>query len=266
MVDGFGRDITYLRISVTDRCNLRCHYCAGSAEELSRHCQDTLSFDEIVEVARAAVDMGVRKVRVTGGEPLLRPKVEDLVRMLARIRGVDDLAMSTNGILLRDRAQALADAGLRRVNVSLDAVDPARYAAITGGGDVRRVLSGIEAARRAGLEPIKLNCVVKCSSLETDAREAAQFARENGLEIRFIHQMDFIAGRFRVVEGGSGGDCGRCNRLRLSCDGHIRPCLFSEIKLSIRELGTSLALERAICCKPERGAPCSQSWIGAIGG
>ncbi|MHB9037776.1 MAG: GTP 3',8-cyclase MoaA [Armatimonadota bacterium] len=266
MVDGFGRDITYLRISVTDRCNLRCHYCVASAAGLVDHSQDMLSFDEITEVTRAAVDMGVRKVRITGGEPLLRPHVEDLVRMIARIRGVEDLAMSTNGILLGDRAQALADAGLHRVNISLDAIDPTRYAAITGGGNVRHVLSGIEAAVRAGLDPIKLNCVVKESAMEPDALAVAQFAREHDLEIRFIHPMDFIAGRFSVVEGGSGGDCNRCNRLRLSCDGHIRPCLFSEIKLSVRELGASLALERAICCKPERGAPCSQSWIGAIGG
>jgi cyclic pyranopterin phosphate synthase len=186
--------------------------------------------------------------------------------MIARIDGVDDLAMSTNGVLLDEHAQALADAGLNRVNISLDAVDPERYRIITGGGKLSRVLAGIEAARRVGLEPVKLNCVVCNSSHEPDAMQVARFARNNGLEVRFIRQMDFIAGMFSVVDGGSGGDCARCNRLRLSSDGQIRPCLFSDIKLSTQELGAAQALERAIRCKPEMGAPCSHNWIGAIGG
>ena len=264
MVDRFGRDITYLRISVTDRCNLRCHYCAPSRARLDR--RDTLSFEEIVEVARAAVSMGIRKVRITGGEPLLRPDIETLVSMLACIEGVDDLAMSTNALLLAENAGKLAKAGLHRVNVSLDATDPDRYRQITGGGNIRQVIAGIAAAQDAGLNPVKLNCVVKGSSTEPDALDVAGFANENGLEVRFIRQMDFLSGTFSVVEGGSGGDCGRCNRLRLSSDGQIRPCLFSDIRLSVRDLGAPTALEQAVRCKPARGAACSQSWIRSLGG
>ena len=266
MTDRYGRYITYLRISVTEMCNLHCSYCVASAGERLTHSHNTLSFDEIVEVARAGVDIGVNKVRITGGEPLLRPNLVELVKMLSQIEGLDDLAMSTNGILLANQAQALADAGLHRVNVSLDAVNPDRYAEITGGGDIRRVINGIEAAKNAGLQPVKLNCVVNESSNEPDAIEVAAFAHIHNLEVRFIHQMDFIKGTFSVVEGGSGGDCRRCTRLRLTSDGHIRPCLFSDMEYSIRELGVSTALKRAINCKPERGAACSHNWIGAIGG
>lgn len=196
----------------------------------------------------------------------MRRDIETLVSMLAEIDGIEDLALSTNGILLADHAWSLAGAGLDRVNVSLDTVNPDTYRRITGGGGIHRVFAGIEAARTAGLEPVKLNCVVKSSSSEPDAREVARFAKENGLDVRFIRRMDFMTGTFSIVEGGSGGDCRRCNRLRLSCDGQIRPCLFSDAGFSIRDFGVSPALEQAILCKPEKGAPCRESWIRAIGG
>jgi len=266
MIDSFGRTIDYLRISVTDRCNLRCRYCMpnGLTKLLPR--DSILSFEEIVEVARTAVGMGFTKVRLTGGEPLVRRNIEELVAMLAKIEGIEDLAMSTNGILLSDYAEALATAGLHRVNVSLDSTDPQRYAEITGGGDLRRVLAGIEAAREVGLEPIKLNCVVAESSAEPDALAVARFAKDNDLEVRFIHQMDFAAGKFSVVEGGRGGDCPHCNRVRLSSDGMVRPCLFSDLAFSVRELGTAGALEQAIRKKPAAGGPCAHNWMHGIGG
>src|SRR3990172_5910297 len=160
MIDRFGRAIDYLRISVTDRCNLRCRYCMPPEGVPLLQPKDILSFEEIAEVARSAVGLGVTKIRLTGGEPLVRRGIEVLVRMLAAIDGVADLAMTTNGLLLDQHAAALAAAGLRRVNVSLDAIDPQRYAAVTRGGDVHRVLAGINAARQAGLNPVKLNCVL----------------------------------------------------------------------------------------------------------
>ena len=266
MIDRFGRNIDYLRVSVTDRCNLRCHYCMPPEGVGLLRRQDILRFEEIVEVVSVAVGMGVRRVRVTGGEPLVRRNVVGLVAMLAPIKGIADLAMTTNGTLLAEYAEPLARAGLRRVNVSLDAVDPERYWAITNGGDVRRVLAGIAAARRAGLAPIKLNCVVAASSAEPDARDVARFAREQGLEVRFIRQMNLSAGTFAVVEGGSGGDCRRCSRLRLSSDGLIRPCLFADLGFSVRELGAAEALLRAIAEKPEAGSACTTHWIREIGG
>ena len=266
MVDSFGREITYLRISVTDRCNLRCTYCMpADGLKLLRH-EDILSFEEIVEVTRAAVDMGVNKLRVTGGEPLVRRRIEVLVRMLADLPGVKYLTMTTNGTLLADHAQVLADAGLHRVNISLDAIDPEHFKTITRGGDVTRVLAGIGAAKHAGLEPIKINCVVRESSDEPDAREVARFAHDSGLQVRFIRQMEFAAGKFSVVEGGVGGDCERCNRLRLSSDGLVRPCLFSDINFSVRELGPKQALEQAASHKPESGLPCSENLMSRIGG
>jgi cyclic pyranopterin phosphate synthase len=266
MKDRFGREITYLRISVTDRCNLRCVYCMpAEGVPLLSH-DDILSFEEITAVARQAVAMGVYKIRLTGGEPLVRRGVPALVRMLKDIPGVKDLAMTTNGILLDEFAPQLAEAGLMRVNISLDTLRPERFAGITRGGDLNRVLAGIEAAEKAGLAPIKLNCVVSESVDEPDAREVARFGRERGLDVRFIKKMDSASGKFSVVVGGMGGDCPRCNRLRLSASGLVRPCLFSDIGFSVRELGTEEALRRAVEKKPEAGGPCSENWIRATGG
>lgn len=266
MIDRFGRRIDYLRISVTDRCNLRCRYCMPpDGPTLVPHAE-ILRFEEIVEVARVAVEMGVTKLRLTGGEPLVRREIEKLVRMLAQLPGVRDLAMTTNGTLLAKHAKALALAGLHRVNVSLDAIDPQRYAAITANGDVRDVLAGIEAACRAGLHPIKLNCVVGGDSDPHDAQDVAKFARTHGLQVRFIPQMDLARGRFGLVQGGTGGDCPRCNRLRLSADGQIRPCLFSDLGYSVRELGAAEALRRAVEAKPASGSACTSRSISAIGG
>ena len=271
MIDRFGRTIDYLRISVTDRCNLRCVYCMpNEGIKLMRH-DDVLRFEEIVEVARAAVDIGVRKIRLTGGEPLVRLGVEDLVAQLAAIDGVADLAMTTNGVLLTKYAPLLARAGLHRVNVSIDAIDAERYAAITRGGDVSQVLAGIEAAKKAGLGPIKLNCVLSRKNKDSrgngpDADDVAAFAKREGLEVRFIEQMDLAGGHFSVVHGGSGGDCRRCNRLRLTSDGQIRPCLFSDLGFSVRRLGAVEAIARAIAQKPSAGSVCSDRTISMIGG
>jgi len=228
--------------------------------------RDVLSYEEIAAFVRQAVAMGIRKVRLTGGEPLVRRDVTTLVEMLARIDGVEDLAMTTNGLLLERFAPELAAAGLGRINVSLDATDPARYAEITRGGDVRGVLAGIEAARRAGLEPVKINCVVEQSSDEPDARDVAEWARARGLGVRFIRRMDMAAGTFEPVEGGSGGRCESCSRLRLSSDGWLRPCLFSDRKFSIRQLGAVEALCRAVSAKPQSGTASVNNRMYAIGG
>ncbi|HUU02678.1 MAG TPA: radical SAM protein [Myxococcota bacterium] len=266
MKDRFGRTIDYLRISVTDRCDLRCVYCMP--EEGVRHVpsEKILTFEEIREVAGAAAAMGVTKIRLTGGEPLVRRGIVDLVGMLADIPGVTDLAMSTNATRLAEYAADLAAAGLMRVNVSLDSLRPEVFKNITRGGDLDSVLAGIDAAELAGLSPIKLNCVVQRSSDEPDAHELAAFGRERGFEVRFIRVMNFARGEFYVVEGGSGGDCPRCNRLRLSSDGLVHPCLFSDLAFSVRELGAAEALRRAVDMKPQAGGPCTHNWIRAVGG
>lgn len=266
MYDRFERKIDYLRISVTDRCNLRCVYCMpeGGVPLVPR--EDVLSFEEIAEVADIAVTMGVTKLRLTGGDPLVRKGVVRLTAMLARITGVNDLAMSTNGVLLERFAQPLADAGLHRVNISLDAVDPQRYAEVTRGGDVARVRRGIEAAQAAGLTPVKLNCVVERSGDEPDARQVAEFAARQGLAVRFIRRMNFTTGSFWPVEGGSGGVCSSCNRLRLTSDGHVKPCLFSDASFSVRDLGAREAIEEALAAKPEAGGASPGTRINRVGG
>jgi cyclic pyranopterin phosphate synthase len=266
LIDRYGRRIDCLRISVTDRCNLRCTYCMPPEGVPLVSREEILSYEEITEVARAAAAMGVTRIRLTGGEPLVRRDVVRLVEMLAAVGGIGDLAMTTNGILLGRHARQLAAAGLHRVNVSLDATDADRYAEITRGGDVRQVLSGIEAARRAGLTPIRLNCVVESDAFEPDARDVAALARSAGLEVRFIRRMDLAEGAFAVVEGGRGGDCPRCNRLRLTSDGGIRPCLFSNLSFSVRELGAARALAMAVHCKPWAGSACTDLAMPAIGG
>jgi len=228
--------------------------------------KDILSYEEILEVVKVAVDLGVNKIRITGGEPLVRKGIVNLIAGISRINRIHDIAMTTNGILLENYAESLFRAGLHRVNISLDAVEPVRYKEITRGGDVQKVINGIEAAKKAGLYPVKINCVVMQSSNEKDAVEVKKFAMENSLQVRFIHQMNLMTGEFSIVEGGSGGDCQKCNRLRLTANGFIKPCLFSNIGYNVRELGIKEALFSAVNEKPESGTlNCSNQFYN-IGG
>jgi cyclic pyranopterin phosphate synthase len=225
-----------------------------------------LSFEEILEVVKVAVEFGIDKVRLTGGEPLIRRGIIDLVKMIAGVKGIADLAMTTNGLLLERYAKLLRKAGLRRVNVSLDSLNAERFSEITGGGDIAQVLAGIKAAHNAGLIPIRLNCVVKSSSQEDDAKAVALYAKKNNYEVRFIKQMNLRKGDFRVVDGGSGGDCKQCNRLRLSSDGFICPCLFSDFRFNVRELGPEKAIKKALEVKPEFGVSSKNISFPRIGG
>ena len=253
MFDRYNRHINYLRISVTDRCNLRCRYCMPTEGiHLLAH-EEILSFEEIAGVVKVAVNVGIDKIRITGGEPLVRRGITDLIAMIALVKGVRDLALTTNGVLLKEYATQLKMAGLQRVNVSLDTLDPTRYTCITRGGDISRVIEGINAARDAGLHPVKINCVVIKSSDEDDARLVNKYAKEEGLQVRFIRQMDLETGDFSKVEGGEGGRCEICNRLRLMANGMVKPCLFSEHTFSVRELGAEQALISALNDKPKRG-------------
>lgn len=254
MYDSFDRRINYLRISVTDRCNLRCIYCMPEEGIKTLQHREILTFEEIVEVTRVAVKMGINKVRITGGEPLVRKGIVELVAMLSDIPGIEDLSMTTNGTLLGRYAGQLRQAGLNRVNISLDTLDGAKYKMLTRGGELIEVLMGIQAAKDAGLNPVKINCVVQHSSDEPDARIIAEYCRQNGLAARFIHQMSLTEGHFSVVEGGTGGDCSSCNRLRLTANGKILPCLFGEQEFDVRKLGPELAITMALENKPACGS------------
>ncbi len=297
--DAHGRRIDYLRISITDRCNLRCRYCMPADGIQWKPHDEILSYEEILRFVRVAVGHGISKIRLTGGEPLVRGGVVDFVRDLHAIEGVESVALTTNGTLLPKHAQGLYDAGLRRVNVSLDSLDPEVFAKITRGGDLAQVLAGIDSAFEVGFDPVKLNVVV-VRSLEQDLLGFAKLTLEKPLHVRFIEYMpvgeaeegsgchnegvegwtrddsvpsdevlDRIAtegaaaglGQLIGVEKGSapGGwgparyyrfegapgtigvisplshhFCSECNRLRLTADGRLRPCLFSDHELDVR--------------------------------
>jgi len=266
MYDRFDRHIDYLRISVTDRCNLRCVYCMpAEGIQLLRH-EDILSFDEIKEVVRIAVEMGVRKIRITGGEPLVRRGITDLVKMIASIPGIEDLSMTTNGVLLDKFANGLRESGLQRINVSLDTLNPVKYEKITRGGTLEDVLRGLKTAKEAGFTPIKINCVLGEMTDEGDALQLKQFGEENNYMVRFIRQMDLATGEFYVVEGGDGGNCRQCNRLRLTSSGVIKPCLFNATGYNVRELGAKEAILLAVDNKPGCGTFNLEEEFFSIGG
>jgi cyclic pyranopterin phosphate synthase len=231
LTDSLGRRIDYLRISVTERCDLRCAYCRprGPADTCQ---EDPLKADDIGVIAQAAAQLGLRRIRLTGGEPLLRSDLEGIVRRLRTIPGVEDLALTTNGQLLADRAAGLAAAGLMRVNVSLDSLNPAAYAALTGGGDVSMVVRGIEAALAAGLMPVKVNVVLASPSAldRADLAGFADLARGEPVHVRFIEAMPTCGhlsylpaqqvldrleqmGDLRPVEGPHGGGPARYYQL-----------------------------------------------------
>ena len=193
LLDAFDRIHDNLRISVTDRCNVRCFYCMPEEGVQYMPHSEILTFEEIEHFVRVAVSLGVTKLRVTGGEPLVRKGLPVLVEMLARVPGIRDLALTTNGVLLAKHAQLLYTAGLRRLNVHLDTLDRDRFAQITRRDDLDKVLEGLDIAQRIGFEPIKLNVVAVKNLIEPDIVPLARFGRERGMEVRYIEFMPLDA-------------------------------------------------------------------------
>ena len=233
-VDAFGRRIDYLRISVTDRCNLRCVYCMPSGGVAWREQSELLTFDEIVRFAAAAAAEGISKIRLTGGEPLLRKGIADLARRLRALTGIESIAITTNGTLLPRLARDLAAAGLERVNISLDSLDPDVYSRVTRGGRLADALAGIDAAFAAGMRPVKINVVVM-RSLEQDLVSFARLTIDRPVHVRFIEYMPI----------GGGDDCGGAG------DGCRR--------LDARR-STSRATRSWPGSRPKAPAPASASW------
>jgi cyclic pyranopterin phosphate synthase len=283
-LDVYSRAINYLRISVTDRCNLRCIYCMPEEGIAWQSHDSILRYEEIETVVRAAAGLGVTKLRLTGGEPLVRPDVVSLVAMLARVPGIDDLSMTTNGILLPRYAQALARAGLCRVNISLDTLRPERFERMTRFGHLEDVLAGIASAQGAGLQPVKLNTVVVRGVNDDEVLDLAHKTVDEGWNVRFIEWMpvgdqalaegkwaqgvvtgdeirstiEAALGPLEPAVASAGGGparysrvagargtlgfitpisdhfCFRCNRLRLTADGQLRPCLLSDQEIDLR--------------------------------
>jgi cyclic pyranopterin phosphate synthase len=302
--DNFSRIIDYLRLSVTDRCNLRCLYCMPPEGVTVLGHRDILSYEEIIRIVAIAAALGVRKVRLTGGEPLCRKNLPFLVSSIKKIKGIEDLSLTTNGTLLEWNAQELADAGLDRVNISIDSLQPERYRKITRGGSLAAALNGLAAADKAGLKPIKINMIPMKGINEDEIVEFAKITLDSHYHVRFIECMpsadidfwnpekytttDEIKGIIerisplspvRVRKNGpskyfrlSGAKgvvgfisalshhfCGDCNRLRLTSDGRLRPCLFSETEIDLlsplRSGATDSEIERllrlSIQIKPE---------------
>lgn len=304
MVDGFGRTMKYLRVSVTDKCNLRCIYCMPMQGLPWIPKSELLSWEEIRDVVAAMAPMGLERVRLTGGEPLVRRDVPTLVRLLRDVPGIRDLSLSTNAVLLADHADALVDAGLDRVNISLDSLRDERLDAIARrSGAAVAIRRGIEAAERVGLDPIKINVVVMRGRNDDEIEAFARTTLERHWHVRFIEVMPTAANlevsrdrevtcdevlerisaidTLEPVEGPTGNGparywrfpgaagtlgvitpmshtfCDRCNRMRLTADGKLRPCLFGEAHTDLRAAlrsGDALRpqIERALRIKPER--------------
>ncbi len=305
--DRFGRQITYLRVSITDRCNFRCVYCMPPGGIAWQPHELIMRFEEIVEVVRVAAAGGVRSVRLTGGEPLVRKGLPELVRMIDAIPGIEDISLTTNGTLLERSAARLKEAGLRRVNISLDTVQPDKFALITRGGSIKAVWRGIEAAEQAGLFPIKLNIVAMRGVNDDELLEMARLTLERPWDVRFIELMPvqnqlpwgdgfpnpeqaFLSiqdmmktlaplglepidrtvgsgpakeyripgapGRLGFISPIGEHFCATCNRMRLTADGHLRPCLLSDAEIDVLEpmrRGEPVLplLKQAIEAKPE---------------
>ena len=265
MYDQFNRRINYLRISLTDRCNLRCSYCVPAEGVSLMPKKDILSHEEIVEVVKVGATLGINKIRLTGGEPLMCDNIVELTAQIKSIKGIDEVGMTTNGTRLSKYAKPLKEAGLDRVNVSLDTLDTVKFTRITK-GSLTDVLEGIEAAVEVGLSPVKINFVRMKGVNEEDEQEVKNFCTAKGLQIRFIRQMHLETGEFYPVEGGEGGICSLCNRLRLTANGTIKPCLHSDFGFNIRDYGIEQAYMNALRMKPEKGIGSKTHQFYNIGG
>ncbi len=265
MFDRFDRPITYLRISVTDKCNLRCRYCMPPGGVPPRRHEDFLSFEQMTAVARAAVELGVSKIRLTGGEPLVKRGIVELVRMLAGIGGLEHLAMTTNGTFLPGLAGPLRQAGLHSLNISLDTLDGERYRSLTGGGSIQDVLAGIEAAREAGF-PLKINMVVLGDTEAAEIGDMRRFCASRGARLQLINHFEL--GRRKADSYGFDRPpaCARCNRIRLLADGMLKPCLHSDLEVPLDFSRLSESLREAILAKPRRGGTCLTRAMSQIGG
>ena len=304
MVDSFGRRIEYLRISVTDKCNLRCVYCmpVEGLPWLKR--DEILDYEEIARVVRVMAKMGLRRLRITGGEPLVRRDLSSLIRMLSAIDGIENIALSTNAVLLEDQAEDLKAAGVDRVNISLDSLRADRADTIARRpGTLDKVLRGLAAAEAVGFEPIKINVVLMRDSNDDEIADFAAITRERPWHIRFIeimptgsntglssdnyiscdealervaelgdikpvqgplgngpatyYRFDGAPGTIGVITPMSHNFCDRCNRMRLTADGQLRPCLFGSIQTDLRSAlrrGEDVRplVEETLRIKPER--------------
>jgi cyclic pyranopterin phosphate synthase len=265
MFDRFERPITYLRISVTDRCSLRCLYCVPAEGAPHRPKRALLTAGQIADAARAAVGLGVRKIRLTGGEPLMRRDIVDIVRVLAAIDGLEHLAMTTNAVLLSPLAAKLREAGLGSVNVSLCALDPARYRELTRVGDFHEALAGLRAALDAGF-PVKVNMVVFNDTSEGEISRMKAFCASLGARLQLIDHFELSERKKDRSAFDRPPSCDDCDRIRLTADGMLKPCLHSDEEVRLDPRRPEQSLREAILLKPRRGGACTNRLMSQIGG
>jgi len=270
MFDSYGRDVHYLRISVTDRCNLRCTYCMPEEGVAFVPHERIMSLERIALVARAAAGLGFDKVRLTGGEPLVRKGIADLVSMIAGIPGIKTLSMTTNGTLLAPVAADLARRGLSSVNVSLDTLDPALYKAITRGGNLVDAIAGIRAARLAGL-PVKLNVVVNMlqqnqAGESVDLAAVRAFAEAEGCAVQTIRQYRLDEDKFDDERYERPSPCTICDRIRLLATGELKPCLHGDAGVPVNWQNMEESIRACVDMKPACGSHARTHLVSAIGG
>jgi cyclic pyranopterin phosphate synthase len=264
MFDRYKREITYLRISVTDRCNLRCMYCAPPGAPAGAP-GGLLTAGQIAGAARAAVGLGVRKIRLTGGEPLVRGDIVEIVRALAAMEGLEHLAMTTNASLLAPLAAPLRKAGLASVNISLCSLDPARYGRLTRGGDIEAALSGLRAALDAGFS-VKVNMVVFDDTSEQEVSRMKEFCASMGASPQLIDHFELSEKKKDASAFDRPPSCDGCNRIRLTADGMLKPCLHSNDEVRMDFSRPQWSLREAILSKPRRGGACTNRPMIRIGG
>jgi len=269
LIDSFGRIISYLRVSVTDRCNFRCTYCMPPEGVMLKPHDEILSYEEIARIVEIGASLGISKIKLTGGEPLVRPDLEQLVEMLARIPDIDDLGMTTNGSLLtRGKALRLKAAGLMRVNISLDTIAPEKFTELTQGHDIADVIRGIDAARLAGFAPVKINMVVFETTLQEEIKRMEEFCDARGLLLQTIARFN-LHDRNNTCTGLSTHrppHCNACNRLRLTADGHLLSCLFSDSKERVDLNDIHGSFYNAVAAKPQHGTANKNLTMSQIGG
>jgi len=270
LTDAFGRPIYYLRISVTDKCNFRCHYCMPPEGVVHKRHEEMLRYEDIARIAREAGKLGFTKLRLTGGEPLVRKDIEQCVALIADSGNYADLCMTTNGSLLtRSKAVALKKAGLTRITISLDTLDKQKFAEVTCGGNIDDVFAGVEAINEAGFTGTKINMVISDETTQHELDAMHYFCDLKGVKLQCINRFS-LADRSLVTTGIVVADrppkCSKCNRIRITADGFIKSCLFSDNEQKIDLHAIQESLMRAVHAKPQAGVSCTTRRMNEIGG
>ena len=268
MLDKFNREINYLRISVTDRCNLRCTYCMPPEGIPKKKHVDIISYEDIIKVVRSAVEIGINKIRITGGEPLVRKDIISLIKGIKSVPGVEELVMTTNGVLLEQMAWELRKAGIDRINISLDTLDPKKYKGLVKTGEISLVLNGIEKVIEAGFTDTKINMVLIPGFNDDEIEDMKKFCKSKGLSLQRInhyslHDINSINRKYKAERPLK---CSVCNRIRLTSEGKLKPCLFSDLETPLDKDDPEKSLRQAVLSKPRQGSMNNTSGNWEIGG